>query len=350
MLSAMTDILNRVDGLIDRIPMLVLLVLGVPMLVFGADKLVDGSVAIARKLGVSTLVIGLSIVAAGTSAPELAVNIIAAVNGNTEISFGNVIGSNIVNIGLVVAIGAMIAPMLVHTRVVQKEIPWLLIVTLLACALPFMPWSWMEAADGSRAFGYTRLDGAAMAIGFFVILGAWYRASRADDDVLLEQEAQELVQKAGGIGVLLAVAMFCIGLAMLVVGGRLTQVGAVKIALSLGLSEALIGMTIVAVATSLPELVTTIVACKRGHTDLAVGNVVGSNVFNILLVLGVTALIADVPLPPMIGWQDLIAMTVMTMLLWWFSITNRRHVTRGEGVILFVLYVGYVLWSIMREL
>jgi cation:H+ antiporter len=352
MFRAVLDSFIALGELIDRVPAIVLIGVGVPMMLFGANWLVSGSVAIARRLGVSVLLIGLTIVAAGTSAPELAVNVIAALQGNPGISFGNVVGSNIANIGLIVAIGALIHPIIVHDRVVRQELPLLLAVSGGMVLVALAPWLGPEVPEspGPRVFGYGTWGGALLLLGFLGMSVWWYRLSRNTDDVPVVHEAEELVKQARAGTVFGAAALLVAGLAVLIIGGKFTEAGAVKTAHHFGLSEAVIGMTIVAIATSLPELVTTIVACRRGHTDLAVGNVVGSNMFNILLVLGLTASIADVPVPGFGGWQDLGAMMVLTALLWWFAGTHRRHVTRGEGGILLGLYVAYMTWGVLREI
>ncbi len=265
-----------------------ILVVGIVLLLAGGHWLVTGAVTIARRLGVSTLVVGLTIVAMGTSAPELAFNVIAATGGHAELSFGNIVGSNIANIGLVLGITALIWPLTVHGRVVSRELPWLVVVSLVACLVPFLPFG---------PTGFARIGGLFMFAWFGIFMVSWYRLGRreAADPLVqgLGQEAEaETVGSMGG-----AVALLLIGLALLFVGGKLSAVGAVGIARSLGLTEGLIGLTIVAFATSLPELTTCVIACRKGHHDLAVGNIVGSNIFNLLLVLGLTAVITPVPMP-----------------------------------------------------
>jgi cation:H+ antiporter len=345
---ALVDIFAFISTLIERVPAIILIALGVPMMLYGADRLVTGSVAIARRLGVSVLLIGLTIVSAGTSAPELIVNIFAALNDNTELSFGNVVGSNIANIGLILGIGALVHPILVNDRVVRREIPLMLIVSAGAIAL---------AVPGAR---FTAMNGLLLLIGFLAMSVWWYHTNRtAERDtgeaLPVVREAAELYKQAPpSLG--RAFALFALGLLTLIVGGKFTEVGAVRTAVYFDLSQAIIGMTIVAVSTSLPELVTTIVACRRGHTDLAVGNIVGSNVFNLLLILGVTATMTDVPVPGAAdsawmaaGWQDIGFMMALSVLLWWFA-GSQRHVTRREGGALLVLYVGYISWSVAREM
>ena len=313
------------------------LVFGIVLLLAGGHWLVVGSVTIARRLGMSTLVVGLTIVAAGTSAPELFFNVIAATAGHAEMSFGNIIGSNIANIGLVLGITAVIWPLTVHGRVVSKELPWLVIVSLFAVVVAVL---W----DGFGHFG-----GAVMLIGFGIFMFVWYRLGRreAADPLVagLGEEAEaDTVGSMGG-----AIALFLIGLATLLAGGNFAEVGAVGIAKSLGLTEGLIGLTIVAFATSLPELSTCVIACRKGHHDLAVGNIVGSNIFNLLLVLGLTAVITPVQVPET-GVSDLLAMVVITCLLWLMARTHGYRLARYEGAVLLLCYLGYMAWSVGREL
>lgn len=366
MLAAMTDIFDTVAGWLDRVPPAVLIALGVPLMLYGADRLVDGSVTIARRFGVSTLLIGLTIVAAGTSAPELAVNIVAALSDNSDLSFGNVIGSNIANIGLVIGIAALIIPMRVHSRVIRSEIPWLIAISAGAIVMAFIPFA-DSVTTGSvedARFGYGRLDGVVLAAMLFWLAWLWYRHIRrvnpdfADDvagaptsetDDPIAREVEEAATSAPDRSLSVATGMFIAGLVMLLIGGKLTESGAVSIASHFDISNAIVGMTIVAVATSLPELVTVIVACRKGHADLAIGNIVGSNLFNLLLVLGVTAMIADVPLPPGTGWQDLAFMFIITIALWWMATDERQRIARLEGALLLIGYVGYLAWGVIRE-
>lgn len=315
------------------------LAIGIVLLLAGGHGLVAGAVTIARRLGISTLVVGLTIVAMGTSAPELAFNVIAAVGGHPELSFGNIVGSNIANIGLVLGITAMIAPLVVHGRVLSKELPWLVVISIIALLVTLIPW-------GGEGFG--RPSGGIMLLWFGVFMVNWYRMGRSDrDDPLVEELGAEA--EAEPIGSMkVAVVLVILGLAAMGWGGNCAKDGAVGIARAMGLSEALIGLTIVAVATSLPELVTALIAVRKGHHDLAVGNVVGSNLFNLLLVLGLTAVIKPVPVPRH-GMSDLIAMAAITILLWVMARTHKFKVNRIEGAVLLLCYLGYMIWSVARE-
>lgn len=349
MAATTPGILEGINALIGSIPAAILIIIGVPLLVYGADRLVSGSVSIARRLGISTLIIGLTIVAAGTSAPELAVNVIAAAGGNPGISFGNVVGSNIANIGLVIGVGALVAPMLVHERVARQDMPWLMAISVATALIVFLPLL-RTRGSGNELYGYGLIEGILMLLGFLAVTWLWYRNAKQDAGaVFVAKEADEVVQQQKVRSLPAAFGLFMFGLVTLIVGGQLTKDGAVRTAEYIGLSEAVIGLTIVAIATSLPELFTVIVACRKGHADLAVGNVVGSNIFNILLVLATTSVIADVPLPIGTGWQDLAAMLGLTGILWWFAITHQRHITRMEGTALLALYCCYIGWSVVRE-
>ena len=318
------------------------LLVGIVLLLLGGHWLVTASVTIARRLGVSTLVVGLTIVAMGTSAPELAFNLIAALGNHGELSFGNIIGSNIANIGLVLGVTAVFRPLAVHGRIVSKELPWLLAVSvaMYLLALPMF-------AGEAGVFGFGRIDSGVMLAWFGLFFVGWYRMGRREraDPLVRELGAEaeaETLTSTPGAAVLLLVGLVC-----LVGGGKLSEEGAVAIAEWLGLSEALIGLTIVAIATSLPELTTAIISVRKGHDDLAVGNVVGSNVFNLLLVLGLTTLVAPIALPAA-GMHDLSAMVVITCLLMLMALT-RHKISRWEGALLLALYVAYMSYGVLRE-
>ncbi len=315
---------------------------GIALLLAGGHGLVNGSVAIARRLGVSTLWIGLTLVAFGTSSPELAFNIIAAVNDHPELSFGNVVGSNIANFGLVLGIAALLKPLAVHGRVVRRELPWLIVVSFAVMTLALAP-----PGPGGKGFG--RLDGALLLAGFAWFMLGWSRLGRREAADPLIRELGEEAATEKGPSTRLAWLFVVGGLVGLVLGGKLSETGAVGIARWAGLSEALIGLTIVAVATSLPELTASVIACRKGHDDLAIGNLVGSNFFNLLLVLGATALVAPVSLPAGTGLADLIAMNVITLLLLPVAMSNRFTVTRPEGGLLLGLYLVYMAWRVVRE-
>lgn len=322
-----------------------MLAVGIALLLGGGHWLVTGSVTIARRLGLSTLFVGLTIVAFGTSAPELVLNVIAASSGHSELSFGNIVGSNIANIGLILGLAALISPLTVHGRVVSKELPWLIAVSVAVAAL-----AWLAPGVGEEQKGFSRIDGAVMLVIFAIFMVSWFRMGRRKNSDPLVRELGEEAAAETRASLRAAIGLLIVGLAGLVGGGKLAETGAVEIAQRLGLSQALIGLTVVAFATSLPELATAIIACRQGHHDLAVGNVVGSNFFNLLFVLGVTAIIAPVALPATWGLWDLAVMTVVTILLLPMAISHRRRITRWEGAILLGVYVTYMaVRVVLRE-
>ena len=327
--------------------------IGVALLLLGGHWLVSGSVTIARRLRISTLVIGLTLVAGGTSSPELFFNIIAALSGHHDLSFGNIVGSNIANIGFVLGLTALFRPLLVHGRVISKELPWLLVVSGAMIGLP-----WIPLGGSGDPPGFGRVQGILMLGAFAVFMMIWYRMGRREAADPLVRELDQEVEAGARASTATAIFLLVLGLVALVGGGKLAEIGAVGIARWLGLSDALIGLLIVAVATSLPELVTAIIACLKGHDDLAVGNVVGSNFFNLLLVLGLTATVAPVAVPTdpglggfaaMTGLHDLIMMFFITMILLPMAMTHGRRIRRWEGGVLLALWMAYMAWRVVRE-
>ncbi|MHC4810131.1 MAG: calcium/sodium antiporter [Planctomycetota bacterium] len=315
---------------------------GVVMLLAGGHWLVEGSVAIARRLGMSTLLIGLTIVACGTSAPELFFNVAAAISGQGDLSFGNVVGSNIANLGLVLGAAAFVAPLAVHRSVLRRDLPILLVASALLPLLAWLP----ASRPGPNDSGFGWIDGIILLACFIGVLGAWIiSAIRGGAEVPVDvSEVDQTPERPLGVASLL----FAAGLATLIVGGKGAEIGATGIARAAGLSPGVIGLTIVAVATSLPEVVTSVVAVRRGHADLAVGNVVGSNLFNILFVLGTTTLFGTVQVPAG-GWTDLTVMLVLTGLLVPFAATNGRQVLRWQGAVLLTGWAAAMAWSVIRE-
>jgi cation:H+ antiporter len=340
---------ETIDKALGSFSGVITLITGMGLLLLGGKWLVDGSVTIARRLGMSTLLIGLTIVAFGTSAPELAFNLTAALKGNGDLSFGNVVGSNIANIGLVLGLSACLAPLMVNSRVLRVELPLLIGISVMMVALGLLSMRTL-ATPLQHPYAYDRLDGSIL-IGVFVLfLLFWYRMGQKQRKDPLITEAVELAGANESRGnLLLAGILFLLGLGGLVIGGNLAERGAVTVATLLGLSEAVIGLTIVAIATSLPELVTSIIACRKGHADLAVGNVVGSNLFNILLVLGLTGTIATVDVPTPWGFYDLGAMLIITMVLLPIAASNQRRIVRTEGAILLACYIAYMAFTVLRS-
>lgn len=329
----------------------VMLACGIAALIAGGESVVRGSVVIARVLGVPPLVVGLTLVAFGTSAPELGLNLVAAFNGNSELSFGNVVGSNMANIGLVLGLAALLRPLVIDASVVKRELPMMLglsVFAALLCVFPMLP----GEHGGSKAGALGRVDAIALLVAFVIVLLMIFKAGgiEAPEDPFRESAEAQAASRAGRRSSLVrAGAFLLLGLGLLVGGGWLSERGAVGIAESLGWSDDLIGLTVVAVATSLPELVTSLVAVRRGEVDIAVGNVVGSNIFNLSLVLPATALVSPVPTPAG-GMLALVVMLALSALLVPMARFGPRGgggaalVSRVEALVLLGVYVGYMVW------
>jgi len=314
------------------VPILLLLV-GLAILVGGADYLVRGASSIAKRFGISSIVIGLTIVAFGTSAPELVVNLLSAANGATDLAIGNIIGSNLANTLLILGVGATITTLTVKHGTTFKEIPF----ALLAIA--------MVAIMGNDAFfdgvannSLSRIDGIILLSFFVIFLYYTYGIGKVEGQ-------PETIKK---YPVKIAVSMFVLGLAGLTIGGKLIVDNAITLAELAGMSQALIGLTIVAIGTSLPELATTIVAVRKKHTDLAIGNAIGSNIFNVFLVLGASSVIRPLPFDTHIN-TDVLFTTAVTLLLFILMFVQEKHkLQRWQGVFFILLYVGYITYAIIR--
>jgi cation:H+ antiporter len=314
-----------------------LFAIGFIFLIKGADFLVDGAASIARRLSVSDLVIGLTVVAFGTSTPELFVNIIASTKGNTDIAIGNVLGSNIANVFLILGISAVICPLAVTRGTVWKEIPF---SALAAMVLLFAAND--QIFDGAAASVLTRIDGLIFFC-FFVIF-IYYTFS-----IAVRVEGLEAHLPAGRYGWLHAVLYVIIGLAGLTIGGKWIVDGAIALATLLGMSESLIGLTIVAVGTSLPELATSAVAAYKKNAEIAVGNVVGSNIFNIFFVLGISAFIKPLPFQTKNN-VDIAAVIFSSLLLFFFMFSGKkRSLDRWEGIVFLLFYAGYITSLMISE-
>lgn len=313
-----------------------LLAIGLVFLVKGADFLVEGAGSIARRLRISDLAIGLTIVAFGTSAPELFVNVSASISGKTGIAIGNVVGSNIANILLILGISSVIFPLGVSRGTVWREIPFSLLAAIvlgIAANDRFF--------DGWLYSDISRADGLIFLMFFAIFL--YYSASIARN---VTGDAQGLpLQKRGAFASLALVIGGLIGLSA---GGKLIVDSAVQIAMSLGMSEALVGLTIVSVGTSLPELATSAMAAWRKNVEIAVGNVVGSNIFNIFFVLGISSVIKPMPFNPGIN-LDIGMMILASLILFVTMFTGkRRSLDRWEGALLLILYAAYLVYLLWR--
>lgn len=311
---------------------LLLIAGGLALLTVGSDKLVEGSSAIALKLGVSPLLIGITIVAFGTSAPELIVSINAALSGNGGISVGNVVGSNIANIGLILGLASIITPMAVHVNLIRRDIPIMIGISLVSGFFIF-------GAEVSRLEGLFLFSGL---IAFLYFSVKWARAESPDPALVRELEAPVV---ESDLSTPKAWAWTLLGLAMLAGGSEALVRGAVSIAEALGMSQTLIGLTIVAIGTSLPELATSVTAALKGESDIAVGNVVGSNIFNALGILGISAMMRPLPTATF-SLVDLGVMLGFTILMLPMA-RNDSRILRWEAALLLGGYVAYMAWLIM---
>ena len=311
--------------------------IGFVFLIKGADLLVDGATSIARSLKVSDLAIGLTVVAFGTSTPELFVNIIASFKGNADIAIGNVLGSNIANIFFILGVSSIIYPLAVTKGTVWKEIPFSL---LAAIVLLFMAND--QILDRAGASALTRIDGLVFLCFFAIFI--YYTFSIAARVEGLEEHVP-----AKQYGWLRSLLFIVAGLAGLAIGGKWIVDGAIILAKKLGMSESLIGLTIVAVGTSLPELATSAVAAYKKNVEIAVGNVVGSNIFNIFFVLGISATIRPLPFQTKNN-VDLGAVILSSLMLFFFMFTGKKHsLDRWEGIVCLILYFGYVAFLIVND-
>ena len=315
----------------------VLLLVGFALLIKGADYFVEGSSKIARLLKVPPLLVGLTIVAFGTSSPEATVSIIAALEGSSAVSLGNVIGSNIFNITLVVGITAMLNPLKVENETIRKEIPF----TLLASVALWVMISDI-ALQGAGRNVITRNEGIILLLFFAIFLYYIFEIALSN-----REKTKEDTDDTTGITWGKNLIFTIVGLAAIIFGGDMVVNNATTIALSIGMSETLVGLTIVAVGTSLPELITSITAALKKESEIALGNIVGSNIFNILLVIGASATITPLAVDSKIFF-DLIFMILFMVVLLIFSRTKFK-ISKIEGIILAAVYIAYVVYIIIRN-
>ncbi len=298
------------------------------VLIWSADKFVLGAASLARRLGMAPLLIGMLIIGFGTSAPEMIVSAFASWQGNPGIALGNAYGSNIVNIALILGLTALISPIAVQSSVVRREMPVLLGVTALTVVLL---WN----------LHLSRLD-ALILLAVFVALVGWsiYESARSPDDPLGAEVAAEMAQP---LTIRMALLWTLLGLVLLIISSRALVWGAVEIATSLGVSDLIIGLTIVAIGTSLPELASSIAAIRRNEHDIALGNIVGSNLFNTLAVVGIAGVIGPIEAPPEILTRDLAVMSALTvaLLVVCLGIRGPARINRIEGALLLAVFVGY---------
>ena len=319
---------------------IVALVIGIVGLVGGAELLVKGAATIASKLGIAPVIIGLTVVAFGTSAPELAVSVSAAVGGNADVALGNVVGSNIGNILLILGASAVVGGLAVQQRIIRFDIPLLIVVSVLALVL---------SLDNNVG----RIDGIVLFVGIILYVAWLVREARSeqDDEVVVVEYAESVESLEGAaverplwFNILLVVA----GLVVLVIGSQLLVNAATDIAEAAGISDLVIGLTVVAIGTSLPELATSIMAAIRGQRDIAVGNVIGSNLFNLMSVLGLTSIVASDGIPVSdvslrLDFPVMLAATVVLVPIVW----NGFVIKRWEGFVLIAFYAAYVLYLVL---
>ena len=304
----------------------VLIVLGIILVLWGADRMTEGSVALAERFNVSQLTIGLTIVAMGTSLPEFCVSLVSALKGTPDLAVGNIVGSNIFNALLIVGVTAMVTPINITLTTVRKDIPFALVASVLLMMMCF---------DGK----ISRLNGAILLAMFAIFMVITFKTAGQDPQTQNDDKPAKKPMKLW-----LCVVFIIAGLGALILGSELFVNGATKVATLLGVSQAVIGLTIVAGGTSLPELATSVVAARKGNSGIAIGNVLGSNVFNILFILGVTGVISPMHMQG-ITMMDLSVMVTAMIMLWLFSYT-KLTLERWEGAVLtatFLIYMGYLL-------
>lgn len=356
---------------------IVLLVLGVIIVLKGADWLTDGAVKIATRFGVSQMVIGLTIVAMGTSMPEFCVSMVSALKGTPDLAVGNVVGSNTLNTLLIVGCSALVAPIMVKRSSVKRDIPFAVVASLLMllfcldgaigrvdaavlfagfCLFMFVTLKYAKTTEEHAAAVAT--SGAAMATAAAASTSvsetptsqtsapeASTSQPSSSEASSSETSASEASQ-ASGTSMLKAIVMLVVGLLCLIAGSNMFVDNASFVASSLGVSDAVIGLTIVAGGTSMPELATSMVSAKKGNSDIAIGNVIGSNVFNILMIIGITGLVKPMHIAG-ITTLDLIMMLASMLLMWFFCRTTYK-VKRWEGAVLTIIYLAYLTWLIMN--
>jgi cation:H+ antiporter len=313
----------------DLLLALLAIIIGLALLVWSADRFVEGSAVTARHLGMPPLLIGMVIIGFGTSAPEMVVSALASWQGNPGLALGNAYGSNITNIALILGLTALISPIAVHSSVVRKELPILIAVTVLTVLL-------LWDLDLSRQDAWILLAVFAGLMGWTIWQGLRQRSDALSGEMAEELEIHDMPLRRALLWVL-------VGLVVLVLSSRLLVWGAVEIALGLGVSDLIIGLTIVAVGTSLPELASSVIAARKGEHDLALGNIIGSNLFNTLVVVGIAGSIQPMVVPPEVLSRDMLVMGLLTLLLFVFSYGFRGpgRLNRFEGLVLLLCYLGY---------
>ena len=319
----------------------ILLIIGFVLLIKGADFFVDGSSSVAKILKVPTIIIGLTVVAFGTSMPELSVSVTAALRGSNDLAVSNVLGSNIFNLLVVLGCCALVKPVAAKWSLLKKEFPFSILITVILLLVD-SDFSIMKILDGNQEFVLGRWAGLLFLILFVLYIYATVKSalrSRAEAKDMEEEEYKTMSPLKSGIYIVL-------GLIGIVWGGNLVVDSASNIALTFGWSQTFIGLTIVALGTSLPELVTSVVAARKGENDLAVGNVVGSNIFNILLILGVSSFITPITLDVTAVYDTIIL--IIASIVVYVSAISKREIQRKEGILFLVCYFAFFLYVFMR--
>lgn len=305
---------------------IVLIAASIFVVIKGADALTSGGVSLARRMNIPQIVIGLTIVAMGTSMPEFCVSFVSALKGTPDLAVGNIVGSNIFNSLFIVGCAALVAPMTILHSTVRRDIPFALVSSVMLL---------MMCLDST----ISRLDAAILFLFFVVFMVITVRGARQGGDAEKTQQAEEKPKSPAW-----AAAMIVVGLALLIGGSNVFVDNASALASSLGVSDAVIGLTIVACGTSLPELATSVVSARRGQSGIAIGNVLGSNVFNILMILGITGIIQPMQISGITS-VDLSMLVASMILLWLFSYT-KYTLSRWEGAVLVAVFLGYISWLV----
>lgn len=323
---------------------ILILIIGLALILVGANMLTDGSASLAKRWGVSDLVVGLTVVAFGTSTPELVISMVSAAQGSAGLAIGNIVGGNIFNVLGIIGITAMVWPMAVGRGLLTKDIPLVVLSSVVLLAMGNGP-----LLDGTESAVLSRVDGIVLLLFFAIFLRYTFSQATVVAPSVDNSEKEKIEAASGSVMPMWKSSLWVLlGLGALIYGGDLFVDGATGIAVKFGVSEAIIGLTIVAVGTSLPELATSIAAALKGNADMAIGNVIGSCIFNAFLVLGCSATIRPLPFGS-IGNLDLLVMTGACILFWLFGqYFRRRKITRLEGALMTLCYVGYLAALILK--
>lgn len=341
----MFDFLNTLLSSQNLLISITIIAIGCVLLIFGADWLIDGASGLAKKMGISNLTIGLTVVAFGTSMPEFVVNMVAALNNNTEIAITNVLGSNNINIFVILGLTSIILPITSKKESRDFDIPWSILAGILTLLLATYTSPWGNVSQKFGAFtlqeGYiTRVGGIILLLCFIIFLWHSFKVSKNTTD-------QEKEDNYTPISPIKALLLIILGLSCLVLGGELIVKSATSIAQCLGVSDAIIGLTIVALGTSLPELATSCIAAAKGNCDIALGNILGSNIFNVFFILGMSAIVT--PLPTYSGlWLDALMFTLGSIFIMLFVYFTKKHeIKRWHGIVLLTIYICYLIYRLL---